>query len=117
MPNHKHTVGERSGINKLEVTRISDERLELKINKEKVIILTEDLAALVRMELPADRAEQMFSEIDEQAITRGKMRVRVRAQHDIKRGEDVVFSVDVTKYIDKYGQPTGIRGTKSGFIF
>ena len=112
----KHEIGQKSGVGKLAVTRVSDDRVQLEIGKEKIIILTEDLATIVRLELPKDRAAELFNEIEEKAISRGKMRVQIVANRDIKQGEPVIFSVDVNKYLDKYGQPTGVRTNLAGFI-
>lgn len=113
----QYVIKSNSGSNKLEVKRSGKDTLELKIGDKSVIAFTEDLAFLVREELPKDRADEMFSEIDEKAILKGKARVVVKAHKDIKAGDPVVFSIDITKYVDKYGKPTGIRTNKFGFIY
>lgn len=98
---------------KLKIRRISKDRLRLEIGTEKADVFTEDLAALVREELPNDRSKQLFSEIEERAIKRGKARVVVQARKDIKKGEEVCFMIDITKYQDG----SGIRHTPSGILF
>lgn len=98
---------------KLKVRRISKDKLRLEIGGEKVDVFTEDLAALVREELPKDRAKDLFSEIEERMIKQGKAQVRVQARKNIKKGEEVCFVIDINKYQDG----SGIRTTDSGIIF
>ena len=99
---------------KLEVTRVADDRLELKIGTEKASVFTEDLAALVAEELPKDRATELLASCETEMITSGKARVVVQAKKDIKQGEQVAFTIDVKKYT---GGSRGIRASKSGIIY
>ena len=98
---------------KFKVKRLSGGRLELGIGQEKVTVLVEDLAALVRDNLSESRAAEMFSEIQEKLVTKGKAMVNVKAKKDIKKGDIVSFVIDVTKYVNS----GGVRVTKSGIIF
>ena len=97
----------------LKLKRVGDARIELEINGKKSTVLTEDLAAVLSQELPNDRAQAMFAEIEETAIKKGKARVMVQAEKNIKKGETVCFSIDITKYADG----SGIRTTDNGIIF
>ena len=99
---------------KVKIKRVAKDKLELDVGGNKAIVHTEDLAALVREELPEDRASQLFREIEERAIQKGKARVRVVAHKDIKKGDEVCFTIDITKYV---GNSQGVRMTPSGFIF
>lgn len=99
---------------KLKAKRVSKNQLEIEIGGQKAVVFTEDLAALVREELPKDRAAELFSEIEEKFIQKGKARVVVTAQKDIRRGEDVCFTLDVSKYV---GDSGGVRTTPGGIIF
>ena len=100
-------------IGKIKVRRADKRRLELEIDGKKAKVFTEDLACLVREELPKDRAQELFAEIEERALTKGKARVIVRAEKDIRKGQEVCFTLDITKYQDG----SGVRATKSGIIF
>jgi len=99
---------------KVTIKRADKDKLELDVGGNKAIVHTEDLAALVREELPNDRAKCLFSEIEERAISKGKARVVVTARKDIKKGEEVCFTLDITKYV---GNSQGIRTTPSGLLY
>jgi ABC-type amino acid transport substrate-binding protein len=114
--------------NPIKLKRIAGDMLEIDIEGKKAKVLTEDLAAVVRVELPKDRAAEMFAEIEEKEVSSGKMRVAVRAKTDIKKDEMVFFSVDVTRYLDKSNKQAqksnplaspfkGVRTTDYGFIY
>lgn len=103
--------------NHFKARRAGKDRLELEIDGNKTIVLTEDLAALVRAELPKDRAQEMFSEVEEKMMMAGKARVAIEAKKDIRQGEMIVFTIDINKYLDSKGIPKGIRVTPSGLIF
>lgn len=105
----KYRIGE-----KLEVDRSGPDKLEFKMGDEKTQVFTEDLAALVKEELPNDRAMEFLSDVEEKFIQSGKARVMVRANRDIKRGENVVFTLDINKYV---GDTGGVRITPSGVLF
>lgn len=109
---HKWHLGQDIAIE-----RCGPDSLEIKIGDKKAKILTEDLMAVVAEELPADRADKLLSVIDEKQVRQGKMKVVVEAKNDIKKGEKVMFVLDVTRYLDSVGNPTGIRATKSGIIY
>lgn len=98
------------------VDRVGPNELKLTVGGESVEVLTEDLAALVRAELPADRGNELFSEILEQEISSGKARVIVKAEKDIKQGEEVCFTIDVNRYMNN-GVAGGLRATPSGILF
>lgn len=100
-------------IGQIDVRRVAEDRLELKINNEKATVFTEDLAALVASELPEDRARELLEGCESEIIRKGKAMVIVRAQKDIKKGEAVKFQIDVTKYQNR----EGIRVTKNGLIY
>lgn len=102
---------------KLVIERTDGDALTFKIGDKSVVVATEDMAALVRAELPEDRGAELFSEVEERAVQRGKARVIVEAHKNIKQGERVVFTIDVSRYLDKYKNPTGLRMTPSGFLF
>ena len=98
-------------IGKLKIKRITDTMLQLEL-KGTQEILTEDLAAVISAELPKDRAESFFAETQELSLKKGKVRVVVKAEKDIKKGEAVCFSIDVSRYADG-----GVRTSKSGILF
>ncbi len=107
-----------SGPDNMTISRIGTDCLQLKLGTKEFTVLTEDLAALVREELPKDRAAELFSETETASISQGKARVAVKAQHDIKQGEEVRFTIDINKYMDSKGVATGVRvAPKSGLIF
>lgn len=101
----------------IKIARVSDDTIEINIKGKKARVLTEDMAAVIREELPADRANEMFAEIEEKAISKGKARVVVNAHKDIRAGEQVIFTIDVNRYLDRHGNATGIRTTNSGIIY
>lgn len=106
-----------TGTNHIEIKRVDDTTLELKIGDQSVKMFTEDLAAVVRDELPNDRAEELFAEMEERALSKGKMRVAIKAKKKIEKDETVVFTVDVNRYLDRYGNVSGVRSTAAGFIY
>ena len=106
-----------NGTEILHVDRVGKDKLSLKIGEQKVTAFTEDLAAMIKMELPTERGNEIFSEFEEKSISKGKVGVVVQAQKDIKKGEAVAFSIDVTKYLDRQNNPLGIRTAKTGLIF
>jgi len=104
-------------IGKMEARRAGPDKLEFKINSEKATVFTSDMAALLMTELPKDEARKLISDIEERMITKGKARIILKAQKDIKKGEDICATIDISKYMDSQGKPSGIRVTKSGIIF
>ena len=104
----------------LEIKRVADDLLEIKIGKQSTRVHTEDLAAVIRQELPNDRATEMFSEMETEMVTKGKARVVVEAHKDIKKGDPVCFTIDVTRHLDqaRYAghEATGLRVTPGGII-
>ena len=104
-------------IGKVKIGRVSDKMLEIEVGGKKAKVFTEDLAEVVREELPADRAEELFAEMEEREILKGKARVVVKANKPIAKGEEVVFKIDVAKYLDSQGAPSGVRATPSGILF
>ena len=103
-------------LGKTEIKRVGDNMLEIKIDGKTAKVFTGDLAEVVRAELPEDRAEQLFAEVDSQAISKGKVRVVVKAHKDIKRGDPVSFTLDVAKHLDSSGNATAIRANKAGIL-
>ncbi len=113
----EYTLVKQGGSDDLKVKRVANDKVEIRIGDKKVLCFTEDLAALVRDCLPEDRAQELFSEIEDKMISQGKMRVIVKAQKDLKQGEPVAFTVNVNRYLDKYQNPIGVRSLPNGFIF
>lgn len=114
----EYTITSIGSSGKLRVSRADDDKLKFDIAGKSVILFTEDLAALIRTELPKDRAKDLFAAIEEENVSRGKVKVVVKAQKDIKSGDDVCFTFDVTRYMDKVNKGfTGLRTTKSGIIY
>jgi hypothetical protein len=103
-------------IGKLTIDRCGGDMLEVIIGKEKAKIATEDLAQVVKEELPQDRADKLLAAIDEKQVSQGKIRVVVEAKNDIKKGDPVAFVLDVTRYVDKYNKLGGFRATKAGIL-
>lgn len=103
--------------NKIEIRRSGKDMLEVKMGAESAKIFTEDLAALVREELPKDRAQKLFAEIEDKEIRSGEARVTVAARKDIKKGEYVSFKININRYLDSQGHMTGVRTNKFGFIY
>ena len=108
----------------LKVARHNENMLELEIDGKKAHVFTEDLAALVRQELPQDRAAELFSEVEEKIVSSGKVRVCIKAHTDIKKDDPVIFQFDITRYMDTINKSplkkvgfTGVRTTNSGFIY
>lgn len=102
---------------KIEVRRAAGDMLEIKMGNESAKVFTEDLAALVRQELPKDRAEKLFAEIEDKEIRSGEARVTVAAKKNIKKGEYVSFKININRYLDSQGHMTGVRTNKFGFIY
>ena len=108
----KYAITKLSGTSDLEIDRAGPKSLGLKLGKEKCEVFTEDLAALIREELPKDRAAEMFSEVEEKMIMSGKARIVLRAERDLKKGDYIRATININKYVDG----GGIRATKSGFL-
>lgn len=107
-----------TGSETMTVSRCGEDALKLELGGSEFTVLTEDLAALIRAELPKDRAKDLFSEIESTSMQMGKARVAVEARTDIKKGEQVAFTIDIGKYLDSKGKVTGIRvAPNSGLIF
>ena len=106
-----------SGSENMKVTRSGKDSLEFEIDGKKVKVFTEDLAALIQQELPDDRAAEMFSEIEDKMISKGKAWIKLEAKKDIKKGEPIVSQIDIAKYLDAQGRPAGIRTTNFGFLY
>lgn len=117
----------------VKIKRVAHDTLELEIGGKKAKVLTEDLAAIVSEELPKDRAKDMLSAIDEKLVSKGKIRISVKAGRDMKAGDVMRATMDITRYIDdanalnakkneknKGGillpQFSAIRTNKAGFI-
>ena len=105
------------GSDSAEIKRIDDDKLQIKIGDKNCVVFTEDLAALVKTELPLDRAAELFIEMQEKMVEKGRARVMVKAHKDIKQGDAVSFVIDITKYLDSNKNSSGLRATASGFIF
>lgn len=99
------------------ITKVGDRYIEIEIEGKKAKVNVNDVAYAVKECMPADEAEKEFAMFDEREIKSGKALVRIKAHKDIKKGEEVVFTFDVTRYLDAQGKATGVRQTKSGFIF
>lgn len=115
--------------NEIKIKRIDSDMLEFSIDGKKAKILTEDLAALITAELPEDRAKDMLSAVEEKAVSKGKMRLVIEAKRDIKKGDFIRTSVDVTRYLEKANAQaasetgillpkfSGVRTNNAGLIF
>ena len=104
--------------NEIKVGRVGADALRIEIGGKKATILTEDLAALVREELPKDRARDLFAEIEDREISCGKVRVQIKADREIKKGDYAVFTFDINRYLDKVTKKiTGVRTNSFGFIY
>lgn len=111
-----YTLKSLSGDEKLQVKRVGADKLEISMGDKKMTAFTEDLAALVREELPKDRAQELFSEIETRTVQKGKARVAVIARENVKKGDQIRFTIDVAKYVDKYNNPVGLRTLPNGFL-
>jgi hypothetical protein len=118
--------------NEMCITRTAYDKLEIEIGGKKAEIKTEDLATIVRFELPEDRAKHIFDEMEEKRIMKGKARIKLTALVDIKKGEEIRATIDMTRYVDLVDQyaekakkkngiliPSfaGVRTNNQGFIF
>ena len=103
-------------IGKLGVDRAGKDELSLQIGNEKAIVSTGDLAAMVESELPEDEGNKFLMNMETKSISKGKIRVVIEAHKDIKKGQPVCFLLDVAKYLDSRGLPTGIRTSPSGIL-
>ena len=91
--------------------------VKIKIGETETTVRTEDLATILSTILPPDRAGEIFGEIESTMIKKGKVLIQLIANKNIRKGEPIIASLDITKYIDGSGNATGVRTTKSGFIF
>jgi len=116
---------------KMTIKRLNYDTLQIEIDGKKARVKTEDLAYIVREELPEGRAEGVFDEMEEKKITKGKARIRLTAWKDVKKGDELVATIDMTRYADMidsradsarkaglvipgYG---GVRTNNQGFIY
>lgn len=115
---NKYTIKANKGV-ALKVDRHSDNELKFTIGNEEAVVFTEDLAALLKQELPKDRAMDLFAEIEEKEISTGKVRVGVEVKEDLKRGEKCVFTFDINRYMDTINKKfTGVRvNPTTGIIY
>lgn len=102
--------------NQIKIKRIGMDALEIEIGGKKARILTEDLACIVECELPEDRAKNLLSAVEEKTVSKGKMRLVLEAQRDLKKGDLIRATVDVTRYLDKVNALQENREKKSGLI-
>ena len=91
--------------------------VRVKIGEAQTIVRTEDLATILSTILPPDRAGEIFGEIESQMVKKGKVMIQLLARKDIKKGQPIIASLDITKYIGSDGHARGVRTTKNGFIF
>jgi len=101
-------------IGKIKVKRCGEDRLEFELEGNKTQVSTEDLAMIVREELPNDRAGELFAEMEEKFIQKGKARIVLKAEKDIKKGDPICAVIDINKFV---GDTGGVRTTQSGIIF
>lgn len=107
----------RGGMKDLHINKTKDNRVDIKVGDETININVNDLAWAVKECLPVETAQEMFGNVDEKQIQSGKVKVKIRANYDIKKGDYIVTSLDINKYLDSQGKPTGIRTTKWGFAY
>jgi len=105
------------GGKEVSLKKTGDRLVEIEIEGKSAKINVNDLAWAVKECMPEGEAEKTFAMIDEREVRSGKAQVRVKAYKDIKKDEMVVFTIDITKYLDSQGRAAGVRMTKSGFIF
>jgi hypothetical protein len=96
---------------------IGARHVEISVGDKKATVNVNDLAMIVKECLPFETADELFADVDEREIQGGKIKVKIRANYDIKKGDYIVTSLDINKYLDKQGKPTGIRTTKWGFAY
>jgi len=105
-------------IGKLGISRVDKGIIRLHLGEEQIEVLTEDLAAAIRSELPADRAEKMLSETEERVVSKGDVMVQVKSHTNIRKGESIQFKFNVTRYLDSInGQFVGVRADKFNYTF
>jgi len=97
----------------MQITRIGADMLEIGIGGETARVLTEDLAAVVAEELPKDRAKDLLSAVEEKMVSKGKIRIRIKAGKDMKKGEEIRATMDITRYVDDVDRRAA---TKNGLI-
>lgn len=112
-----HKIYKHTGTNDFEARQVGNGLTEIKIGDKRATVFTEDLAVLVRDLLPKDRGAKMFSEIEEKMVTKGKVRIVLKAGKRIEKGDDIVATLDITKYVDQYRNPLGMRVNNSGFLY
>lgn len=112
----------------MKIKRIADDMLEFEIGGKTARMMTEDLAAVVVDELPKDRAKDLLSAVEEKMVSKGKIRIRIKASRDMKKGEEIRATMDITRYIDDVDKKAsrgaglfiprfaGIRTNNQGFI-
>lgn len=88
-----------------------------KIGKEQVTVRTGDLATVLMTVMPPERVAEIFSECESKSVEKGKVLIQLVAKSDIKTGDSIVATLDITRYVDRGGMPTGIRTTPSGIMF
>lgn len=114
--------------NEIKIKRVGDDMLEFDVGGSTAKILTEDLAAVVTEELPRDRAKDLLSACEEKMISKGQVRIRIKAARDMKKGEEIRTTLDITRYIDDVNKRAndspivipsfvGVRTNNQGFIY
>lgn len=96
---------------------VGDRHVSISVGGHKATVNVNDLASIVKQCLPVETAQEMFGHVDEREIQSGKVKVKIKANYDIKAGDYIVTSLDINKYLDKQGKPTGVRTTKWGFAY
>jgi hypothetical protein len=110
-----YTIG--GGATPINIKKVGDRIIEIEIDGKKSKVNVNDMVYVVKECMPANEAEETFAVVDEQEVKSGKAMVAVKAHKDIKAGEMVNFAFDVTRYLDAQGKSTGVRTSKSGFIY
>jgi hypothetical protein len=113
---HTYTLKVEGGA-ECHIDRKGDRFIDIKVGEGSATVNVNDLAMIVKECLPVETAQEMFGHVDEREIQSGKVKLKIKANYDIKAGDYIVTSLDINKYLDKQGKPTGIRTTKSGILF
>lgn len=113
---HNYTLKVEGGTD-CHIDKVGERHIKVRVGGETATVNVNDLAMVVKECLPVETAQEMFGNTDEREIQSGKVKVKIKANYDIKAGDYIVTSLDINKYLDKQKQPTGVRCTKFGFLY
>ena len=113
---HKYKLKVEGGTD-CNIDSVGDRHVKIRVGNESATVNVNDLAMIVKECLPFETADELFGHVDEKEIQTGKVKVKIKADYDIKKGEHVFFNFDINKYLDKQGNTTGVRTTSFGFVY